>query len=371
MDDNKIPSQQSDTEPVVANSIENKVRPIFSRRFGFAGLCFLAGFLIFAAQMFYSTIGSPPSWIGAIAWLSATAFLVIIGIWFWDRSAGSHWIVRSFCTVVVLGLAFGLGYRPIRKQYSVEHPDQTIPPSRNIEQPPKTNLPEKKEPPKKGKIVPTKPVEKGEAPAFAVAVEWAMLSYGGGEFGTPFWVSYRSPSGCSISSVQMVLFIRIKNLRSVPVTVIGYGVDAGFPLVRLPTGSVFSLMPPGKSLLGAKIGDVINFGQGPGFSMVNFPNNENDFSHAQLLEMESIDVLLNKPLEPNVPVRGWSFFEYPSEKAYSAGGPVRIHIKTDDTLTSSYEVDLKNPDPQWDVLKRPMKVISVVDLSNCKRRPYY
>jgi hypothetical protein len=86
--------------------------------------------------------------------------------------------------------------------------------------------------------------------------------------------------------------------------------------------------------------------------------------------MEAMDNLLNKPLEPNVPIRGWSFFTYSSEKNFSLAGTLRINIKTDDLQTSSYEFDMKNPDSQWDVLKRPMKMQSVSDLSNCKREYY-
>jgi hypothetical protein len=114
-------------KPALADNKGAQVPPVFSRRFGFAGLCFLTSFLLFAAQMFYSVIGSPPSWIGAVVCLSATALLIIIGIWFWDRSAVSHWIVRSISTVVVLALAIGIGFSPIRKQYLAEHKPESKP----------------------------------------------------------------------------------------------------------------------------------------------------------------------------------------------------------------------------------------------------
>ncbi len=213
---------------------------------------------------------------------------------------------------------------------------------------------------------------KEEGQPFLVSVEWGMMSYGGGDHGTPFWFQYRSPGGCTLSPVQVVLFIHIRNLRNVPVTVIGYGVEAGFPLTRLPTtaGNIYSILPSGKSLLGAKIGDVINFTQGPGFSMVHFSTSESDFTHAMLVEMETLDNSLNKPLEPNVPIRGWAFFTYSSEKNFSFAGPLRIKLKTDELQTSSYDSDMQNHDSQWDVLKRPMTMRAVSDLSACARKYY-
>jgi len=272
------------------------------------------------------------------------------GPWLYGKFFAHHhpfWGYLFACGVAVFVAL--VAWTQIKDKYEAEHPsvNPSLPPA-----------------------LPKKPMEVTETNPFSVVVEWAMVSYGGEEFGTPFWVRYRSRAGCSISQAQLVLFIRVKNLRNIPLTISGYGIDAGFPLVRLPTESVFSLMAKGKSLLGAKIGDVVNFSQGPGFSLVHFPKKDNDLVNAQLLELETIDTLLNKPLEPNLPIRGWAFFEYRG-KEFSMAGPVKIHIKTDDGQTSSYDADLKNPEPEWDVLKRPMKVVSVVDLSNCEQKPYY
>lgn len=92
-----------------------------ARRFGFAGFCFLIAVVIFAFQMLYSLIGSPPSWLGAVACLGTIALLLILGIWFWDRSADSYIGIRLTSTVLALLLLFGLGYSPIHREYVSEH----------------------------------------------------------------------------------------------------------------------------------------------------------------------------------------------------------------------------------------------------------
>jgi len=177
------------------------------------------------------------------------------------------------------------------------------------------------------------PSAKTESP-FAVSVEWAMFSVGGRGFGTGFWTYYPSPDGCSISPIQAVFFIRVKNLQNTPVTVIGYSLDvSGVPLTRTNMGSVVEIPQKG-SIAGPKrpsgypIERTINFGQGPGFSMVQFPLNESDFAQGVLLQMALIEDLLKTPLSPNVPIRGWAFYQSPNENAFTVAGPLSGQVKT-------------------------------------------
>ena len=210
---------------------------------------------------------------------------------------------------------------------------------------------------------------------FSVSVEWAKFSFGGKGFGTNFWIEYPSRDSCGLSPIQAVYFIRIKNLRNVPVTVIGYGIDvAGVPLARVQTamGNVVGI-PVNETIFGAPImsriraGDPIHFGQGPGFSMTQIPLDKSDFANGLVLQMDLIDNLLKAPLQPNVPVRGWTFFQLPNENSFSAAGAGHITLETDDSRTFSYEFDLRNPHSEMDILDRAITVKSFVDLSGCKR----
>jgi hypothetical protein len=211
--------------------------------------------------------------------------------------------------------------------------------------------------------------------AFSVSVEWAKFSFGGKGFGTNFWIDYSSRNDCSISNIQAIYFIRIKNMRNVPVTVVGYSIDVGgVPLVRVQTGMGNIVgIPLNGTIFGAKVvnaikeGDSIHIGQGPGFSMVQVPLDKSDFAHSWLLRMDLIDDLLKVPLQPNIPIRGWAFYQSPNENAFTVAGPGHITLETDDSRTFSYEFDLSNPHSEMDVLDRVITVNSFVDLSGCKR----
>jgi hypothetical protein len=243
-----------------------------------------------------------------------------------------------------------------------------------------------KEPPvEKGKVHGTtqKPEAKPKGPEtldkarvespFAVSVEWAMFSIGGKGYGTGFWAYYPSQNGCVISPIQAVFFIRVKNLRSTPVTVIGYSLDVfGVPLTRTNMGSIVRIPQKGsavgpKKMSGYPINKEIHFGQGPGFSMVQFLLNESDFTQGFLLQMDLIENLLKTPLPPNIPIRGWAFYQSPNENAFSLAGPGHITLETDDSRTFPYDFDLRNPHPELDILDRVITAKSFIDLSGCKQ----
>jgi hypothetical protein len=217
----------------------------------------------------------------------------------------------------------------------------------------------------------TKILKKKEEP-FTVSVEWAMFSLGGKGYGTGLWAYYPSPTSCTISPIQAVFFIRVKNLRSTPLTVIGYRLDVlGTPLTRTNMGSIVWISQKGSSAPRRRSGDPINtdinFGQGPGFSMVQFPLNETDFTRGALLKMDLIEDLLKSPLQPNVPIRGWAFYQSPNADAYTVAGPGHITLETDDSRTFSYDFNLRNPHSDMDILDRVITFSSAIDLSNCKR----
>jgi hypothetical protein len=104
--------------PDTAHS-KNKIR-----RFGFGGLCLLAAGIIFAYQEYQSMVRQSQSWIGGIIWLIVTIVLANVGIWMWDRTANTHWLIRSALSLVI-SLVFTLnGYNPIRHQHQLELKDR-------------------------------------------------------------------------------------------------------------------------------------------------------------------------------------------------------------------------------------------------------
>src|SRR3977135_3462998 len=96
------------------------------RRFGFGGLCLLVALIMFAVQEYQTMVGQPQSWIGGTLWLSAIVALAVFGIWLWDRTATTHWVLRLLLSLLVCLLAISTGYGPIRRQYVVEH-SKTVP----------------------------------------------------------------------------------------------------------------------------------------------------------------------------------------------------------------------------------------------------
>ena len=70
-----------------------------------------------------------PNWIVAFLWLLAATILCIMGIWFWDRAAETHWLVRSGLSVVVLLGMTAFSYGPITSQYALEHKASAVGPA--------------------------------------------------------------------------------------------------------------------------------------------------------------------------------------------------------------------------------------------------
>lgn len=214
---------------------------------------------------------------------------------------------------------------------------------------------------------------------FSVSIEWARLSSGGKGYGTNFWVYYPSETGCETDPIQAAYFIRVKNLRSIPISVVGYGVSVwGAPLKRISPqiGGVVGIPYKDGRMFGTtrdlvdalRPGMAIDFGQGSGFSWADVPIVEgSNFKKGVLLQLDLMNQLLKTPLQPNVPVRGWAFFQTPNERSFAVMGPTRITLETDDSQTFSYDIDLNHPNWELDNLDRIVTVKSFLDLSSCVR----
>jgi pyrimidine deaminase RibD-like protein len=117
------------------------------RRFGFAGLCLALAIIMFAYQEYQASVGQSPSWSAALGWLIAAYVLAIICIWMWDRTAETHWVVRSLLSLATLAFLTLIGGTPILRQYRLEHPAPTLsapshpPIAKAEEQLPKDNHP--------------------------------------------------------------------------------------------------------------------------------------------------------------------------------------------------------------------------------------
>jgi hypothetical protein len=215
---------------------------------------------------------------------------------------------------------------------------------------------------------------------FTVSVEFARISVGGRDYGTSLWIRYPSrDGGCgSLSPIQGMYFVSITNKQNVPASVVGYGMDVwGTPLVRVRTkmGNIVGtpnvidghFLHPQIKFKDIKVGQYFDFGQGPGFSMATVPLNQSDFAHGIVLKMDLIDDLLQHPLQPGIPIRGWAFFQPPNENAPTIAGLGHVTLETDNSHTLSYAFDLKNPRSDLDNLQRIITVESFVDLSGCGR----
>jgi hypothetical protein len=215
---------------------------------------------------------------------------------------------------------------------------------------------------------------------FQVAVEFARVSFGGKDYGTSLWIRYPSRDGScgEISPIQGMYFLSIKNRKNTPVSVVGYGIDSfGVPLIRVRTqmGAIVGtpnvidghFLHPRLKFSDLVIGQSFDFGQGPGFSGVTVPVNQSDFSHGIVLKMDLIDDLLQKPLQPGIPVRGWAFLQPPNNNAFTIAGAGHVILETDDSKTFSYAFDLRNPHPGLDNMHRIITVQSFINLSDCHK----
>ncbi|HEV1994508.1 MAG TPA: hypothetical protein VGR03_09260 [Candidatus Acidoferrum sp.] len=331
----------------------------------------IAGLVVAFFGIGITVLWPDQKWIG---WLCLGIAGLLILLWFLMELRILLGFIKSHPKpIAVLALIIGAsscGFLAWRKWMNNPGAPQIAKQNEPKSEEPKREPPKVENPPTVKKKSPVKPVEKSEP--FSVSVEWAMFSYGGKGYGTGFWAYYPSQNGCSISPIQAVFFVRVKNLRSTPVTVIGYSLDVfGVPLIRTHMGNIVRIPQKG-SIVGPKkpsgypIEKTINFGQGPGFSIVHFALDESDFTQGFLLQMDLVENLLKAPLQPNIPIRGWAFYQSPNENAFSVAGPGHITLETDDSHTFSYDFDLRNPHPELDILDRVIFLKSFIDLSDCK-----
>jgi hypothetical protein len=213
---------------------------------------------------------------------------------------------------------------------------------------------------------------------FVATVEYARVSVGA-ENGTSLWFRYPSGNGgCGgISPIKGLYFLNIRNASNAPMSVVGYGIEVlGVPLVRVRTRMGIIVGTPNVidghflhheiKINNLRVGSFFDFAQGPGFSMVTVPLNQSDFSRGIALKMDLIDELLQQPLQPGKPIRGWAFFQPPNPNAPTIAGPGHLILETDDGRTFSYPFDLRYPHSDLDNMHRVITVESFLNLWDCK-----
>ena len=108
-----MPAEPKQMEPMPPNSK--------FRRFGIAGFSLLASAGLFLIQQGCSVLPVEHSWVAGTAYSLALIVLLLLAVWFWDVTAGRHIFLRLMLSLVVMVVVSGASYRPIRRQWAIEH----------------------------------------------------------------------------------------------------------------------------------------------------------------------------------------------------------------------------------------------------------
>jgi hypothetical protein len=209
--------------------------------------------------------------------------------------------------------------------------------------------------------------------AFAVAVETRIWVPGPSKnsAGTGFWALNSGPNGCSLSSIDVALFIRIKNLQSRKVMITAYNVFAlGGQLQRFRPrfSQLFLILGHGviKPHTGTSLPLQLPVPSGNAGMMVQFPFEEADPGEASPLIGDFLDTEIGEHyLEPGDSARGWAFFKYPTNGFVPAS--MRITVSDDLNHTFDYKIPDVQGNPSGDNLVRVLAYGATVNLSSCRK----
>lgn len=188
---------------------------------------------------------------------------------------------------------------------------------------------------------------------------------------TPFWFGQFGPQSCVLRPVHAALFVRLTNLQPQKIMVVAYTLSfQRTELTRFDTtsGRIFSITKKGSVRPSTASGNELQFDQGPGIgSWVGFKAREADPSVSIPVEGSFLDVELRRQgnyLQPNEPLRGWVFLEYPGVGPYGA----HLTLRLTDALEHTFEIPLKDPlgHVNGDALPRRLIERPTVNLSNCE-----
>jgi len=303
-------------------------------------------------------------------------------IWNWASSKGWFGISLSVLVAVLLlaagvtlsvklfrfhsnHLASVLRKKELRPELSEQKREESKKESPKTENPPATK-----------KKFPAKSIGETDPPAFAVAIETSIFVPGPSKdiAGTGFWAwNFLGNSGCTLSSVDAALFIRIKNLQQKRVMITAYNVHTiGGELIRLKMNISKPFLILGHGSLKASTQQSasiqIPVPAGNLGVMVQFPLKDADPSVAAPIQADFLDNLVGEHyINPGDTVRGWAFFQYPNPATVPAGG--FLQISDDIGHTFRYEIPNENGNPMGDTLRRTLAHGPTVDLSSCVMHP--
>jgi hypothetical protein len=238
------------------------------------------------------------------------------------------------------------------------------PPKPAEHQPEPRNEEPKKEPPK----VETSPTRKTN-PIFDVTIEDKIFS-GGGDLPTRFWVlEGTSNGGCTLTPVDILLFLSITNLQSNDVIISAYNVELNnreYERFNMLTGKLFFVPARGQV---PRVGATMNWQSGPVGSLSALPLKDADPSHAApILGADILDLQLGgKYLGSKKTARGWALFQNPNQSVQLPIGNFLVKVGDQMGNTYQYKIPAKNPkaNPNGDVLPRMTTIGPITDLSKC------
>jgi hypothetical protein len=307
-------------------------------------------------------------WIFAATWTLLT--IAIIKERFFHSRACFWKITGTFLVSSLMGVGFVAAwlYIPKPKEPPTLEETATLTAKKIIElMPPQPTLRENAAAPiPKKKEIPLKAED-----AFAVAVETRIFVPPGGRFGTSYWAGSLAPGGCALKSVQAALFFRITNLQKERTRITAYTVEAmGVPLTRLKMNLYRPFVILGKGHLrpsnqSSSAAIQMPVPQGGIGSMVTFKLDDAYPAEARPIEAEFLDPqIAGHYLEHKQMVRGWSYFQYPTQGAIFAA-QLTLKISDETGRSFSYSIPDTGSDQNADAMSRMLSFGPTVDLSAC------
>ncbi len=206
---------------------------------------------------------------------------------------------------------------------------------------------------------------------FAFAVEARIESPGLCSF-SGFWLKYDDPRGCSLVSIDDLLFFRLTNIQSTPKTVINYTVEINnkgkwqlLRRVHLTSGYLIFPMQHGQI---PQVGRTLNIPSN-GDKNIFFIKHISvfdpfNYKQAGVINSSLFDSLVGgQPLTMSQTVRGWAAFQ-------SEVLPGGVRIKITDEIGKVYTITpivIKSSSDE-DVAPHLLTVVGLTDASGCMRR---
>ena len=277
-------------------------------------------------------------WLGCALWIGITGLFIDI-VWRSQWTVAISMQIKFMLTFVVIALMVGIAWKPVGSQYVKRNSDASAP--------------------------------------FAVTLELGMGAPDNG-YVSRYWFMYSSLHGCTISPIDVLLFMRITNLKPTKTMITGYSVDFknNDKWVRLVTmdtraGNILFIGTEDGTGSAPVIGRTVNIPTSrEKLLLTNALPNKSRYNRAALMKTQSLDSQLgDKYLLPNDSARGWAIFcsDIPVNL-------VDLRINIVDEFGKTFNIlynNAKDKGSDSDIMPHLMTVAQVVDVSKCHRQPYF